>query len=135
MRPRVAAYKKSAAGKAYTKDYKAKKPEVIAAGASRKREKRRQLYQAFKATPCADCGRTYPHYVMQFDHVKPGKIGCVATIKGGCKDRLLKEIAKCEVVCANCHAERTYKRAQEKKNGSTRIQVTRLPDGDIRPSG
>jgi hypothetical protein len=64
-----------------------------------------------KDTPCADCGVQYPPYVMQFDHVHGkksftiGRQSCVIS-----RARLCAEIAKCDVVCANCHEERTYKR-------------------------
>jgi len=62
---------------------------------------------------CEDCGKKYPPWVMQFDH-PPGsaKVGDVASLVGQAVsvDVLEAEIKKCEVVCANCHADRTYKR-------------------------
>jgi hypothetical protein len=48
---------------------------------------------------------------MQFDHVwgvkkfNVGADGPTRSIK-----QVLDEIAKCQVVCANCHAERTFER-------------------------
>jgi hypothetical protein len=58
-------------------------------------------------TPCADCGKFYPHYMMQFDH-HPDK-GKVGNVGGLASWRLmLREMAKCDIVCANCHARRTY---------------------------
>lgn len=66
-----------------------------------------------KAIPCADCGKRYPHYVMDFDHVSDDKEANVSDLKrsGVSESRLLAEIAKCEVVCANCHRARTWKRS------------------------
>ena len=63
-------------------------------------------------TPCADCGVSYPPYVMQFDHLGEDKDRDIATLTRSPVSlaRLMAEIAKCEVVCANCHAERTHKR-------------------------
>ena len=60
--------------------------------------------------PCADCGVSYPSYVMQFDHVVDGKRGNVADMarSGFSIENLQAEIDKCELVCANCHAERTH---------------------------
>jgi hypothetical protein len=68
--------------------------------------------------PCADCGQTYPPWGMDFDHRDPStKSFALAADKVLLKPRsvLLEEIAKCDVVCANCHALRTYAQIQERK--------------------
>jgi hypothetical protein len=61
--------------------------------------------------PCADCGQVYPPYVMEWDHL-PGveKTLVLGNTRGSAhgKERILAEIAKCELVCANCHRERTF---------------------------
>jgi hypothetical protein len=53
---------------------------------------------------------------MHWDHL-PGfeKEDSVATIlqRTYSREAVLKEIAKCELVCANCHAERTHCRLGE----------------------
>lgn len=51
---------------------------------------------------------------MQWDH-PPGveKLAHVAELYRGRRDRVLTEIAKCELVCANCHAVRTHERRQQ----------------------
>ena len=53
-----------------------------------------------------------PPYVMQFDHLGEDKDRDIATLTRSPVSlaRLMVEIAKCEVVCANCHAERTHER-------------------------
>lgn len=63
-------------------------------------------------TPCMDCGVQYPYYVMDFDHRDPTtKVGGVREIAaGGSMNNMLKEIDKCDVVCANCHRQRTHDR-------------------------
>lgn len=67
---------------------------------------------AIKARPCADCGRSYPPHVMDFDHVNGAKAFCIARARSGKALRLiLAEVAKCEVVCANCHRARTHARS------------------------
>ena len=79
--------------------------------------KRRKLRRDFiikskEGKPCADCGQTYPHYVMDFDHLpffkKRIKIGQQGNYHS--EQVLLEEFAKCELVCANCHRERTWRR-------------------------
>lgn len=58
--------------------------------------------------PCVDCGET-DIIVLEFDHIKGNKEFCIST-KYRCRSwkRLLKEIDKCEVRCANCHRKRHY---------------------------
>lgn len=78
-----------------------------------KRERRKlatQMLHEAKDRPCADCGIKYPPYVMDFDHRDPSeKVADLATFsRCAGRDRVLAEIAKCDVVCSNCHRERTY---------------------------
>ena len=63
-----------------------------------------------------DCGQRYPSYVMQFDHVRGVKLFDVGAFAATNRPltHLHREIAKCEVVCANCHAERTHRRRIDK---------------------
>lgn len=60
-----------------------------------------------------DCGKTYHLWIMQFDH-RDGdkKRENVATMVHNCATRevILEEISKCDLVCSNCHANRTYLR-------------------------
>lgn len=60
---------------------------------------------------CADCGYRAHPAALHFDHL-PGttKISEVSTLARRGRADLLAEIAKCEVVCANCHAIRTAER-------------------------
>ena len=77
-----------------------------------KRQKR-AWFETFKAAPCMDCGVSYPPYVMDFDH-RPGeeKVLPVATMISDSwgRERIEAEIAKCDLVCANCHRVRTHLR-------------------------
>ena len=67
-----------------------------------------------ESTPCKDCGVQYGFYAMQFDHTdSANKVGEVAKLsRAGSMKKLLEEIEKCEIVCANCHAKRTWSRLQ-----------------------
>ena len=65
--------------------------------------------------PCADCGGTFHPAAMTFDH-RPGteKREPVSSLARGFSRRtILAEIAKCDLVCANCHAVRTYNRKRD----------------------
>lgn len=72
---------------------------------------RRQLVLEAKSRPCADCGIQYPYYVMDFDH-RDGRLKefSLHAVHRVTKRAILREIAKCDVVCANCHRERTHQR-------------------------
>lgn len=76
-----------------------------------KRAKIRQLLQEAKNHPCMDCGSSYPYYVMDFDH-RPGEDKIFNPSEATTKSErlLLEEIAKCDLVCANCHRFRTHAR-------------------------
>jgi hypothetical protein len=59
---------------------------------------------------CSDCRNRFPHYVLEFDH-RPGeqKIDNVTRVlKNYGADMAWKEVAKCDIVCSNCHKIRTY---------------------------
>ncbi len=82
------------------------------AAAKARRSRVRALLNALKSVPCADCGNTFPPYVMDFDHLRDKKskksaVGLMAMQEHSMKV-ILEEIAKCEVVCSNCHRIRTY---------------------------
>ena len=62
-----------------------------------------------KNIPCTDCKQSYPWYVMDFDHLQDKSFN-LGEAPSKSKENILKEMAKCEVVCSNCHRERTHKR-------------------------
>ena len=72
----------------------------------------RKLLEDLRAVACADCGKNYPPCVMQFDHRDPTtKAHFVTQMIGRAGTaRILEEVAKCDIVCANCHRERTHSR-------------------------
>ena len=77
----------------------------------RKQEMVEEVARLKAKTPCTDCGRKHKPWKMQFDHVRGKKIGNIAQLmRCGSPSKLRKEIAKCEIVCANCHADRTHRR-------------------------
>jgi hypothetical protein len=78
----------------------------------RARATTRKLIEELKSHPCLDCGGNFPPVLMDFDHVRGTKRGIISRLSGGrmAKAKLLEEVAKCEVVCANCHRRRTLLR-------------------------
>lgn len=77
--------------------------------------KRNQEYvrEAKDMQPCLDCAVPYPYYVMQFDHRgEVEKFKNVSRMSGSTWSlaRLQEEMDKCDLVCANCHMERSFQR-------------------------
>lgn len=83
----------------------------------------RQYIQQYKQDrSCVDCGENYPYWIMDFDHLHDKSFN-ISNHRNYTNDlELIKlEIAKCEVVCSNCHRNRTYNRNIQNGNGSIEI--------------
>lgn len=80
-------------------------------------EKRSFLIE-YKNKPCLDCGIKYPFYVMDLDHRDfKNKVNNVSRMftANWSLEKIKNEASKCDVVCANCHRIRTYKKFNSKK--------------------
>jgi hypothetical protein len=79
--------------------------------AQRKLELKRKVAKA-KEKPCVDCGIQLVHYAMDFDHTAEDKNKGIARMAnyGNSWESIQAEIAKCDLVCANCHRIRTHER-------------------------
>lgn len=85
--------------------------------------RRRAMVNEVKNVPCMDCGQSYPPCVMDFDH-RPGeeKLFNLGRVGAYGKASLLAEMAKCDVVCANCHRMRTAARGHDFGGGRPRTE-------------
>ena len=74
------------------------------------RKQKLERLRSLKSRPCMDCSIEYPYYVMQFDHRDPSLKSFTISdnIDQKSLEQLVNEARKCDVVCANCHAERTW---------------------------
>ena len=79
------------------------------------RERRTTVIDAAKNRPCMDCGGTFPSVCMDFDHVRGEKLFGVGNSRSRSVKAMQDEIAKCDIVCANCHRVRTHARRQYRK--------------------
>jgi hypothetical protein len=73
-----------------------------------------RMLERLKQRPCVDCGGQFPSCAMDFDHRDPGqKRYTVSRMVGRAgPKRIMAEVAKCDIVCANCHRDRTYRRRE-----------------------
>lgn len=91
--------------KARRKHYAANKEQYFQRNAEA-RERKRAFILESRNKPCTDCGGVFPLPAMQHDHLSD-KWKNVSALPSASWRQIREEIAKCEVVCANCHAIRT----------------------------
>ena len=79
---------------------------------SRRRREQTAMMQKLREVPCVDCKQRFPFFAMDFDHRHSAQKSFEVTRMLGrlATERLLEEVAKCDIVCANCHRDRTYRR-------------------------
>jgi transposase len=83
----------------------------------RLRTKIREYIQVYKeSVGCVDCKEMYPYYMLDLDHLRDKEFGInrffTVTVD---LEKVKEEMAKCEVVCANCHRIRTQNRINNNK--------------------
>jgi protein-arginine kinase activator protein McsA len=79
------------------------------------RDRNRDYVRNIKeSNACTDCGKNYHYSQMDFDHLNDKKhtIARLASSEASLKT-IKQEMAKCELVCSNCHRLRTWERLQE----------------------
>ena len=65
------------------------------------------VYQYLLSHPCEECGERDPR-VLEFHHVGAKDMAITRMVTGGFSiERIQAEIAKCTVLCANCHRKIT----------------------------
>lgn len=66
---------------------------------------------ALKSCTCHDCEKSFHPAAMDFDHVRGAKLFSISNGWSYTRLEVQEEIAKCDLICANCHRLRTEKRA------------------------
>lgn len=84
-----------------------------------KKEGQQKILAYLADHPCIDCGEPDP-VVLEFDHIRGKKVATVgALLATGYKwNRILAEIEKCEVRCANCHRRRHFSKRKTYRAGT-----------------
>ncbi len=104
----------------YLKTHYKKNPSTYLNSTKKTKKKLLEYIKEAKNLPCQDCGIRYPYYVMDFDHRNSNekKFAISQSKRIGSIEKTKTEIAKCDVVCANCHRERTFGRVAIKDDGT-----------------
>lgn len=95
--------------KQWLKEHPKKSKKWIARANERRRETRIWFNEYKKTLRCCICGESHPG-VLDFHHKDPiekDKTVSDAVVQWG-RERILKEVAKCDILCANCHRKLHY---------------------------
>lgn len=97
-------------------------------GIIKPRERRRKaslrafLHSTKQGKPCFKCQGTFPPIALDWHHVRGDKTKPVALCDT--KEKMLLEIQKCEILCANCHREvSTYERTKHGVSRDDKVSV------------
>ncbi len=90
-------------------------------GRAKNRFAKGKLYIESKKTSCVECGATEG---LEFDHVRGEKSIEVSSMSGHALAAIDVEIAKCDVVCVDCHMARTEARGQLRGRPSAKRVAT-----------
>jgi len=99
----------------YLREYYSLNKESIKKRTGKRREENRDMLRKIVVEyllqhPCIDCGEK-DIVVLDFDHISDNKIDSVSRmmLENVPTQRLLDEMAKCVIRCANCHRRKTAK--------------------------
>lgn len=94
----------------YYKDNPQRAPKIRLAESAKRARTREWIGQYLKDNPCVDCGES-DIVVLEFDHRdRSDKLANIsAMVQSYSLESVKKEIAKCDVRCANCHKRVTAK--------------------------
>lgn len=92
--------------RSYYRQWDKDHPNRTAQRVTKRRKALSKWYQAFKTTlTCSHCPENHPA-CLEFHHLNPKSKDVhlsLAVNRGWSKERIMKEIAKCIVLCSNCH--------------------------------
>lgn len=95
------------------RDYQKRFPERSKKTLDKHRIPKRAFIKWLSEQPCWDCGQTYPHYCMDFDHREQSDKAFLVSYGLNYRwDKLIEEVLKCDMVCSNCHRIRTFQKGQ-----------------------
>jgi hypothetical protein len=94
------------------------------------REKKKRALIALKGGKCESCGYDRCPAVLQFHHIDPStklfnmSYREISSIKW---EKILEEVDKCQLLCANCHTETHYKQKRQSLRPEPR-PLPQIPD-------
>ena len=96
----------------HDRSYRERNKDRLTKETKEKRNRRKRITDAIKlAIGCLECGYNEHPSALHFDHLEPStKVAHISDSKmlAGNIMTLLDEVEKCQVLCANCHAVKTW---------------------------
>lgn len=100
--------------KGYRKNWYEKNKDTHLKNVKRRKKKviqtaKEYVWDYLSNHPCVECGQDNP-VVLEFDHLEDKSKSISLLVGQGYSIKTIKkEIAKCQVLCANCHRKKTAK--------------------------
>ena len=89
--------------------YQKNRQKYIEKSKRKRKEYRQEFLEFIKTKSCIDCGNS-DWRVLEFDHIHNKEYNISAKKSQITLKSLMKEIDKCDIVCANCHRIRSHNR-------------------------
>tara|TARA_Y100000034_G_C6686333_1_gene301968 strand:- start:80 stop:679 length:600 start_codon:yes stop_codon:yes gene_type:complete len=110
----------------YHKKYYLEHKEDFLHSSRHRRQKRAEWFRRYKENlTCSKCEQGH-HSFIEFHHTDPAnKTNSVSKMVRQVRpeERILEEIAKCEILCANCHKKHHWKTLKKKRVSNLSNQV------------
>ena len=94
----------------YPKEIKRSKKRYKPWGGVANELRRSQIQRWKQIQGCRNCSQKYHYCQLQLDHIIPDPGKNKSAMRGNAPLNVIKEeLSKCQVLCANCHAMKTWK--------------------------
>jgi len=101
---------------AYERYQEASKKAINDCNAKKAKERRALLNEIKLAKGCQECGYNKHPAALDFDHINDDKEFTIGTSYASVSlERLLAEVNKCQILCANCHRIKSCQDIQRKR--------------------
>ena len=128
-----AARRSGAAARAYDAAYRTAHLAEDAAREVARRAARREAMRVLLGDACVRCGSTDG---LEFDHVDPGSKSFTVGAHLGCAwSRLTEELAKCQLLCRDCHLDKTLAARDAEPRSMTPNAVRKRRNREKRMAG
>lgn len=103
--------------RAYRREWYARNAERAKAKTVQRKKELIRWFREYKSSlACIRCGENHPA-CLDFHHRNPGEkeimLSRVIADRAWSKERILEEVAKCDVLCANCHRKQHWEEGRQ----------------------